>query len=289
MIWVIGCKGMLGREIADQLGANGLSVVGTDREVDITEPRSLRSFTSGRKVEWIVNCAAYTAVDRAEDEPEIARALNADGAGNIARTASEIGARMVHISTDYVFDGHGVRPYREDDPVAPLSVYGRTKAEGEVLVRAACSESYIVRSAWLYGKHGNNFVHTMLKLMGERDVVRVVSDQRGNPTNAEDLAAAIIGMVGSGLDAYGVYHYTNEGDPSRYDLAVAIRDEAMEAGVPIKNCRIEPISTDQYPTKAARPMYSVLCKDKIRSIFKLDASPWRDSLRRYLRMNYGNY
>jgi dTDP-4-dehydrorhamnose reductase len=286
VIWVIGCRGMLGREIVELLGASGLSCVGTDSEVDITEPGSLRSFAAGQQIEWIVNCAAYTAVDRAEEEPDAARALNTEGAGNIARTACEIGARMVHISTDYVFDGRGVRPYRENDPVAPLSVYGRTKAEGEELVQAACSESYIVRTAWLYGKHGNNFVHKMLKLMGERDTVRVVADQRGSPTNAEDLAVAIMSMVGSGLDAYGVYHYTSEGDTSWYDFAVAIREEAREAGAPIRNCRIEPINTAQYPTKATRPMYSVLCKDKIRSIFRLDVPPWRDSLRRYLRMRF---
>ena len=219
----------------------------------------------------------------------LARALNAEGAGNIARTASDIGARMVQLSTDYVFDGRAARPYLEDDPVAPLSVYGRTKAEGEELVLTSCSDSYIVRTAWLYGRHGNNFVHAMLKAMRERDAVRVVTDQHGSPTNAEDLATAIIGIVGSGLEKYGIYHYTNEGDTSWYDFAVAIRDEAREAGAQIRNCTVEPITTAQYPTKVTRPSNSVLCKDKIRSTFGLDVPLWRDSLRKYLRINYGKH
>ena len=226
-----------------------------------------------------MNCAAYTAVDRAEEEPELAWALNAKGAGNIARIAFDFGAKMVQISTDYVFDGHGSRPYREDDIPAPLSVYGRTKAEGEALVQAGCPNSYVLRTAWLYGKHGNNFVHTMLKTMKERTKVSVVADQRGSPTNAQDLAATIMGVIGSGLDRFGIYHFTNDGDVSWYDFAVAIRDEALEAGAPIGNCAIEPITTDQYPTRATRPMNSILSKDKIQSTFCLEVPDWRGSLR----------
>jgi len=278
---------MLGREICEQLEATGRSFIGTDREVDITVGKSLRTFASGQEIRWIINCAGYTAVDRAEEEPEIARALNAEGAGNLAKMAFEIQANLVHISTDYVFDGRSVRPYREEDPVTPLGVYGRTKVEGERLVTMACPSSYIIRTAWLYGHYGKNFVQTMLRLMGKQDKIGVVADQRGSPTNAADLAAAIIIMIDSAREAFGIYHFAGEGDASWYDFAVAIQEGAVEFGASIENCRIEAIRTEQYPTKAIRPQYSVLCKDKIRSTFGLEVPAWRESLRRHLRSTYG--
>jgi dTDP-4-dehydrorhamnose reductase len=283
VIWLLGCNGMLGKELAARLAMARLEWGGTDREVDIRSIDALRKHAAGKTLEWIVNCAAYTAVDMAEDEPALARALNADGAGNIARVAEETGARMLHISTDYVFDGRGSRPYWESDPVSPMGVYGRSKAEGEVLVRAACASSYILRTAWLYGAHGNNFVHTMLALMAERGRVTVVADQRGSPTYAGDLAEAIFTIIQFGKSEYGIYHYTNEGETSWYDFAVAIRDEARQSGILERECDIAPITTDQYPTRAPRPAYSVLSKEKTRRVFGLEIPEWRASLRRYLQ------
>jgi len=192
MIWIIGNRGMLGQELAEQLAARGIANVGSDREVSILDPEALRHFAQGVQkdtpIKAIVNCAAYTAVDRAEDEAELAHALNAEGPGNIAELARSVGARFLHISTDYVFSGAASQPYREDDPIGPTGVYGRTKAEGETRVREACPDAVIIRTAWLYGKYGPNFVATMLRLMRERTELGVVADQRGTPTWARDLA-----------------------------------------------------------------------------------------------------
>ena len=282
MIWVVGCKGMLGRELGARLSAAGFEWDGTDREIDIRSADALRDQADERPFDWLVNCAAYTAVEKAEEEPDLARSLNAEGAGNLAIVANEHGARFIHISTDYVFDGSGSRPYIEEDPVAPIGVYGSTKAEGERFVRLNCESSYIVRTAWLYGKHGPNFVRTMLRLMAERERVSVVTDQRGSPTYAIDLADVIIAIVRSGNKGYGTYHFTDEGETSWYDFAVAIRDEALATGLLSRDCRVDPITSDQYPTKVKRPAYSVLSKDKIKKVFGLTIPTWRTSLRAYL-------
>ena len=209
-VWIIGNRGMLGTELSELFASRGISVTGTDREVDITSQDALNAFAAEYKPRYIVNCAAYTAVDKAEDDRELCRALNADGAGNIARAANRAGARLVHISTDYVFNGNGTRPYREDDPTDPTGVYGLTKRDGEVLVLKENPESWIIRTAWLYGQHGNNFVHTMLRLMGERDELRVVNDQFGSPTWARDLAGVVadfVSLSGAGKSVpFGIYH-----------------------------------------------------------------------------------
>jgi len=282
MIWLVGSRGMLGSEVSATLAREGASWQGTDRDVDITDPEALSAFASGRKLDWIVNCAAYTAVDKAEDEPDAARSLNADAPGLLGRLARDAGARIIHISTDYVFDGKARRPYDEEASPAPLGVYGRTKLEGEQALRAACPRHFLIRTAWLYGKNGGNFVRTMLRVMKDQEQVRVVADQRGTPTFAVDLAGAISAVIRSGRDDYGVFHYTNEGETTWYDFAIAIRNEARACGVLDHDCRIEPIATDQYPTKARRPAYSVLSRDKIKRVFGLDIPPWRDGLRRYL-------
>src|SRR5208282_5540900 len=177
MIWLVGDKGMLGTELSMALAASGLEFSGTDRDVDILDPRAIGDFAAGKRIEWIVNCAAYTAVDRAEDEVDLCRAVNAEGPENLARVASASGAKIFHISTDYVFDGSGKEPYREDDLVSPIGVYGRSKAEGEGRIRSSCPEHVILRSAWLYGRHGPNFVYTMLRLMEAKEKIGVVADQ----------------------------------------------------------------------------------------------------------------
>lgn len=287
MIWIIGNKGMLGRELSELLTAQGIEHVGSDREVSILDPEALSAFANdvqreGRRISAIVNCAAYTAVDKAEDEPELAFALNAIGPEHIARLAKSLGARFIHISTDYVFDGKASRPYREDDPTGPTGVYGKTKAEGERRVIAACPEAIILRTAWLYGKHGPNFVYTMLRLMRERTELGVVADQRGTPTWARDLATAIIVILGKELPAPGIYHFTNEGETTWYEFAREIYVQARTLGLLPHDVTIRPLTTDQYPTKAKRPAYSVLSKQKIKRTFDLSIPEWRDSLIKFL-------
>jgi len=282
MIWLIGNKGMLGSEVAERLEREGLSWVGTDREVDITDPVALADFAAGKDITWIVNCAAYTAVDKAEDESGLAARLNRNGPANIGELATRSGARVIHISTDYVFDGLGTRPYREDDPVNPAGVYGRTKAEGETVLLAACPRSFILRTAWLYGRRGQNFVRTMLRLMKEKSEIGVVADQRGTPTNACDLADAVAAVLRSGSDSYGIYHFTDEGETSWYEFAREIQRLGRETGLLDHDCAVKALRTDQYPTAAHRPAYSVLSKEKIKQVFGLEIPDWRESLERFI-------
>lgn len=283
MIWLVGNKGMLGSEVAKALAEAGSEFVGSDREVDILDPGALAAFTAGRRISWIVNCAAYTAVDKAEDEPDLARALNAEGPKNLAALAAGMGARILHISTDYVFDGSGTRPYREDDQVAPSGVYGRTKAEGEELLRAACPEHVILRTAWLYGKGGSNFVRTMLRLMGSKERIGVVADQRGTPTYAVDLARAIAAIVGSATPRFGTFHYTNLGETSWYEFALEIERLGREYNILSRGCAVDALTTEQYPSKVKRPAYSVLSKDRIREAYGLEIPQWKESLALFLR------
>ncbi len=283
MIWLIGNRGMLGQELSLLFQERNIPYIGTDREVDITVLGALRSFAFGKPVRWIVNCSAYTAVDKAEEEEDIARAVNADGAENIAMIASSLNAAMIHISTDYVFNGCGSRPYVEDDPIDPVGVYGKTKAEGESLVQRNWSKHFIIRTAWLYGRFGNNFVHTMLKLMKERDSINVVADQRGTPTYAADLAFVLMRVIESGANAYGTYHFTNAGETTWYEFALAVYEEARGSGLLDRKCVINPITTDQYPTKARRPAYSVLSKEKIKAVFGIRIPDWRESLHIYIQ------
>jgi dTDP-4-dehydrorhamnose reductase len=286
MIWLVGDKGMLGSEVRRGLDAKSLACVSTDKEVDVTDVDALRAFSSDKGITWIINCAAYTAVDKAEEEPQAAHALNARAPENLACLAKEKGAKIVHISTDYVFDGKATTPYRESDPTGPLGIYGQTKADGEELVRKCCPESFIIRSAWLYGRDGNNFVHTMLKLMTERERVRVVADQWGSPTCALDLSNAILSIVASGKEEYGIYNYSNEGETTWYGFAVALKEEAIAAGFLSSDCIVEPVDTSQYPTKARRPAYSVLSKEKIKQVFDIAIPHWRTSLHCYLRESF---
>jgi len=289
-VWIIGNRGMLGTELSELFASRGISVTGTDREVDITNQDALNVFAAEYKPEYIVNCAAYTAVDKAEDDRELCRALNADGAGNIARAANRAGARLVHISTDYVFNGNGTRPYREDDPTDPTGVYGLTKRDGEVFVLQENPESWIIRTAWLYGQHGNNFVHTMLRLMGERDELRVVNDQFGSPTWAHDLAGVVADFIvfseaGTSVP-FGIYHYSNGGEISWFDFAREIFSLGKRFGIldSGRNVTILPCSSAEFPAKVRRPPYSVLDKSKISSVLARDIPGWKESLSQYLKI-----
>jgi len=290
MIWLIGNKGMLGTELALLLEQQGIPYIGTDRELSILDPAALRDFARGKNISWIINCAAYTAVDKAEDDVELCTALNAVGPENLGRLAASIGASVLHISTDYVFSGSPYlekgleRPYREDDPTDPTGVYGKTKAEGEARLRSACANSIILRTAWLYGQHGPNFVFTMLRLMKERERIGVVADQKGSPTWAYDLAGAIISIVRAAKPAYGIYHYTNLGETTWYDFAREIHRLGRRYGILERDCEITPLTTDQYPTKARRPAYSVLSKERIITDYHLAIPAWQESLEHFIQL-----
>jgi dTDP-4-dehydrorhamnose reductase len=283
---------MLGTELSLLLEKSGLSFIGTDCEVDITSPVVLKDFIRTQQdkkqpIDWIINCAAYTAVDKAEDEQEKCRLLNTEGSRNIARLANETGAKLVHISTDYVFNGQGNRPYTEDDVTDPIGVYSLTKRDGELQVLEENKQSYIIRTAWLYGKYGNNFVYTMLKLMKEQETIRVVDDQKGSPTWTFDLSQVIITFirtVDSKAVPYGIYHYTGEAEITWYDFAQEIYSWARKLGILTKNCEINPCISADFPAKIKRPNYSVLDKSKIKAALNITIPLWSDSLNNFLTM-----
>lgn len=273
-ILITGARGQLGTELKKRLGDKA-NIFYTDRaELDITDEAAVKQFIEQHQIGQIINCAAYTAVDRAEDEPVLAEEVNHLGARYLARH----GRHIIHISTDYVFDGTAHLPYKPEDTTTPVSVYGRTKLAGEKAVLAEAETALIIRTAWVYASEGRNFVHTMLRLGKERDRLTVVSDQIGSPTHAGDLAEAIIGIQPQlKQNTKAIHHYTNEGVCSWYDFAVAIIEEAK------LDCRIEPIETWQYPTKAKRPAYSVLNKAGIKKDYGLTIRHWREALKDCIR------
>ncbi len=279
VIWVIGSKGMRGRALCDQLNAADLPYVDSDLDVDILDERALSGFVDQHHgMRAIVNCSAYTAVDDAEDEADKAFAINADGVANIARAAKRLQVPLVHISTDYVFCGDIDRPLTEDDPCEPVSVYGKSKLKGEELAQLECEELVIIRTAWLYGLHGKNFVHTMLRLMAEKDVLSVVADQYGAPTNAADLAVAIVTVLRKQTFVPGIYHYTGKGRTTWHEFAREIYALGREHGLLDRDCEINPVTSDKYPTKAQRPHFSMLATEKIKTVYGCIPREWRESL-----------
>lgn len=286
MLWLIGCKGMLGTEIARQLSEKNIDFVGTDIDVDITNPQALADFAHGKNISYIINCSAYTAVDKAESDADFAKKLNEDGPRNIANLANQIHAVMIHISTDYVFDGTGTSPYTEDMPIAPIGVYGKTKAAGEAAVRQNLKNYYIIRTAWLYGWAGKNFVYTMIRAMNTHDSVKVVNDQKGSPTFAGDLADVILKLINKKTVPYGTYHCTDLGEITWWDFTNEIKKQGIEAGlITNKNCVVNPCATSEYPTPAKRPTYSVLCKDKIQKALEITLPDWKQSLKKFIDSN----
>lgn len=285
MIWVIGYKGMLGSEICRQLTENNIQFVRSDVDVDITDIKALDQFAKCWAVTWIINCAAYTAVDKAESDIELAHKLNVDGPANIAKVAKKYGAKLIHISTDYVFDGTGTTPRTEDMPVAPIGVYGVTKAKGEEAVRNNTDKYYILRTAWLYGWAGKNFVYTMIRAMNNHETVKVVNDQKGTPTFAGDLAKVILQIIDDKTVSYGTYHVTDLGEITWWDFTNEIKKQGIETGwinETGKNCVVNPCTTDEYPTPAKRPAYSVLSKDKIQNALGITLPDWKESLSKFL-------
>ncbi len=282
MIWIIGNAGMLGTELTETLTAQFGEVVGTDRDVSILEPVSLQAFAQGKQIDWIINCSAYTAVDKAEDDVELCYALNETGAKNIAEIATAIGAKMVHISTDYVFDGTSSTPLTEDASTAPIGVYGASKLAGENRIREIAPNHFIVRTAWLYGKHGNNFVETMIRLMTEKEQIGVIADQIGSPTAVTDLVSVIAEIIKQNSTAFGTYHYSDEGEISWHGFAVEIQKQSFKMGILSKMIPVNALTSEQYPTRAKRPAYSLLNKTKIKSTFGVIVPAWQESLAHYL-------
>lgn len=279
-ILVTGANGQLGNEMR-ALSAENLqhTYFFTDvQELDICNEGAVQAYVNDNEIDIIVNCAAYTAVDNAEDHPELCDRLNNIAPGYLARAAQGRGAAMIQVSTDYVFDGTAHTPYTEEEPTCPDSVYGSTKLAGEQNVLDCCERAMVIRTAWLYSIYGNNFVKTMIRLGKERESLGVIFDQIGTPTYANDLARAIYAAINKGV-VRGVYHFSNEGVCSWYDFTVAIHRLAG-----ITSCKVKPLHTAEYPSKAARPPYSVLDKTKIKNTFDIEIPHWEESLKRCIAL-----
>lgn len=273
---VTGAAGQLGQDVMTALAARGHNAVGIDRaEADITNEAQVTAVITAAAPDAVIHCAAYTAVDRAEEEQDLCARINVDGTRFIARAAQQCGAKLIYISTDYVFNGQGEKPFLPTDEKAPLNHYGLTKSRGEDAALSECSRTFVVRTSWVFGAHGNNFIKTMRRLGTERDEVSVVCDEVGAPTYTPDLAALLCEMIES--DRYGVYHGTNEGECRRDELAQAVMDTF---GL---SCRVNAITGDQYPTLATRPHNSRLSKACLSEAGFTRLPDWKDALARYAK------
>lgn len=275
-VLVTGVKGQLGYDVVKELEKRGMEAVGVDiEEMDITDAASVDTVIKGAAPDAVIHCAAYTAVDAAEDNVELCRKVNVDGPRNIAKVCKELDIKMIQISTDYVFEGLGDRPWEPEDAANPQSVYGLTKYEGEQAVMENLDKYFIVRIAWVFGINGKNFVKTMINLGKTRDKLTVVCDQFGSPTYTYDLAKLLVDMVQT--DKYGIYHATNEGFCNWYEFACEI---FKQAGIQVE---VAPVTSDQYPTKAKRPFNSRMSKDKLEKSGFERLPDWKDALSRYLK------
>ena len=312
MVWVIGANGMLGQELCRQLTQIGMTWIGSGSEVDITKVDDLETFTQSHdqsanrtgysvakkkvpaKIEWVINCAAYTDVEGAEDEPEKAMKVNAEGALNIARATRKIGAKFIHFSTDYVFDGMAKSPYSEDNPKNPVNEYGKSKLAGEDAIQKEMTQYDIIRSSWLYGFDRPNFVYKMISEMSTNDSVQAVADQKGSPTFAGNLANVAIKIMQTSINAhhlfgknaavpYGVYHYADSGEATWCSFAEKIYALAKKYKRISNNCNINPISSADLSLKAKRPVYSVLSTAKISSSMKIKIPSWEESLEKFIK------
>ena len=273
-ILITGCNGQLGNEmqLLEKINPQHTYFNTDVAELDITDEVAINQFVCDNAIDGIVNCAAYTAVDKAEDNQELCRKLNTVAPGYLAAAIEKRGGWMIQVSTDYVFDGTNHTPYTENDPTCPNSVYGATKLEGELATQKACKKTMIIRTAWLYSTFGNNFVKTMIRLGKEKPELGVIFDQIGTPTYAHDLAVAIFAAINQGV-VPGVYHFSNEGVISWYDFTKAIHRIAG-----ITSCHVRPLHTAEYPTPAHRPHYSVLDKTKIKQTYDIEVPYWEESL-----------
>ncbi|MCR4598339.1 MAG: dTDP-4-dehydrorhamnose reductase [Acetatifactor sp.] len=275
-VFVTGVRGQLGYDVVRELEKRGMEAIGVDiQEMDITDAQSVDEVITKANPDAVIHCAAYTAVDAAEDNEEICRKVNVDGPRNIARVCKKLDIKMIQISTDYVFNGQGDRPWEPEDPVGPMTVYGQTKYEGEQAVREILEKYFIVRIAWAFGVNGKNFVKTMLRLSETHDTLSVVSDQYGSPTYTYDLARLLVDMIQT--EKYGIYHATNEGFCSWYEFAKAIFEKAG------KNVTVKPVTTAEYGAKAFRPANSRMSKEKLTANGFVRLPAWEDALDRYLK------
>ena len=277
-ILLLGSTGQVGQELLQTLPSLGEVVTLTRQQLDLSQPETIESAIKTIRPDIIVNSSAYTAVDRAESETELAMLVNAEAPKAIAKTAQTIKAKLLHISTDYVFDGTGHTPYQETYTTNPLGVYGKSKLLGELAIQENCNRHIILRTAWVHGSRGQgNFVKTMLRLGKERKKLKVVSDQIGSPTWAYDIAEAVVNLIATDIPP-GIYHFTDSGVASWYDLAVATFAEAKKLGFPLVVDSVLPITTSDYPTPAKRPHYSVLANQKYIKTVETQPPYWRDSL-----------
>lgn len=275
-VLVTGVKGQLGYDVVNELTRRGHIAIGTDiEEMDITDKESVSNVIKGSAPDAVIHCAAYTAVDAAEDNVDLCRKINAEGTQNIANVCKELDIKMIYISTDYVFDGEGERPWEPDDERTPLNVYGQTKYEGELAVQNTLDKYFIVRIAWVFGVNGKNFIKTMLNLGKTRDSLTVVNDQFGSPTYTFDLARLLVDMVET--DKYGIYHATNEGICTWYEFACEI---FRQTGL---NVKVSPVLASEYPAKAKRPSNSRMSKEKLTANGFEKLPSWQDALSRYLK------
>ena len=279
-ILVTGCNGQLGNEIqaiASKSDEESQFFFTDVNELDITDRKAVYNYIEQNHISIVVNCAAFTAVDKAENEAELCDLLNHIAPGYLAEAVASVGGTMIQVSTDYVFDGTSCIPYKEEDSTNPQTVYGRTKLAGEESVIRSCPGSMVIRTAWLYSTYGNNFVKTMIRLGKERDTIGVIFDQIGTPTYAHDLARAIMTVIDKGI-VPGVYHFTNEGVCSWFDFTRAIHQYKG-----IDNCTVSPIHTEDYPTPAQRPHYSVLDKTKFKNTYNFAIRWWEDALKECIK------
>ena len=274
-VLVTGAKGQLGRDLMNELERQGLEGIGVDvEEMDITDPEKCRSVIGRAGADAVIHCAAYTAVDAAEDQAELCRRINGEGTRNVAEACRDAGVKLMYISTDYVFDGQGPRPWEPDDERAPLNVYGQTKYEGELAIEELLDRYYIIRIAWVFGAAGKNFIKTMLRLGKEKGAVSVVDDQVGSPTYTYDLARLLVDMVQT--EHYGRYHATNEGECSWYEFACEI---FRQAGLKVQ---VTPVSSEAFAARAKRPANSRMSKEKLTEKGFVRLPDWQDALRRFL-------
>lgn len=277
-VLVTGVKGQLGYDVVKECEKRGIEAVGVDiEEMDITDPASVDSVITDAKVDAVIHCAAWTAVDAAEDNVEKCRLVNANGTENIARVCKKLDLKMIYISTDYVFDGEGTRPWEPEDERHPLNVYGQTKYEGELAVQNNLEKYFIVRIAWVFGVNGKNFIKTMINLSKDHDALTVVNDQTGSPTYTPDLARLLVDMILT--DKYGIYHATNEGLCTWYELTCEIMRQIGKAD----SVKVSPVTSDAYPAKAKRPHNSRMSKEKLSENGFERLPAWQDALSRFLK------
>jgi dTDP-4-dehydrorhamnose reductase len=278
-LWITGGEGVLGRALQSCCATKGISFVASSRqEADLTQSASLLEIAQRVKPTHIINCAAYTDVDGAEKESERAFAVNAEGPRHLARAALTVHARLVHLSTDYVFNGSSDRPYREEDLCDPINVYGESKRKGEQAVLEVYPQACVLRTSWLFGSEGKNFISSALRWIREKEKIEAVADQTGCPTYVHDLAEAILQVA----DAEGVVHFANGGPTSRYQLVQEIRDEMIKRGMAIRCSEITPVSSKQFPTPAKRPGYSALATERFAHLTGKQPRPWKEALVDYL-------